>query len=499
MRNKALKACNVVKALAGVSWGVHPLNLIKVYKGYVRAILEWGSLCYANARKSDLKILDTVQNKALRIVSGLLKCTSIFSIHKLLDISPLAARRNLITDKYLMKASSIVQNRAIVKLNSLALILEKNKRKTSKLSFTLRRFEINRDILRTHPIHSTALPICYEYPIECQLLQVSTDIEVGHLLKRLDGAERSDLFFSYVQENYKGFEIIYTDASRKADSNQEYLVGAAFTHISKKTERTFRLDGNVSILEAEAYAIFKALVYAWSEGFDKTLIITDAMRVVEKLGKSNYSADSLSIILDIKCKILTQESLGKETVVAWLPRMGVMGSVEADRLAKEGGRKDNFENFLSNYDANKAIIEAKHIQDWHTTLSILLESDLRKNYIKNTAFIIVENLKKISRKFSREKCIKLARLISGYIADPEYLHKINVTSSKSCVCGFESCNLNHIMWGCPQHIIPRYQLLEDLANINYESPLTIQDVIIKRDLHAIKYLFRFLDNTGFKF
>ena len=44
-KNKATKACNLLKAFAGTSWGAHPCSLLKIYKGYVRAILEWSNTC----------------------------------------------------------------------------------------------------------------------------------------------------------------------------------------------------------------------------------------------------------------------------------------------------------------------------------------------------------------------------------------------------------------------------------------------------------------------
>lgn len=55
---KAKGACNILKSFAGIKWGSHPKYLLTIYKGFVRAILEWGVLCYLNANKQDLNRLD---------------------------------------------------------------------------------------------------------------------------------------------------------------------------------------------------------------------------------------------------------------------------------------------------------------------------------------------------------------------------------------------------------------------------------------------------------
>ena len=104
---KATVVCNMLKAFAGTTWGSHPLSILKVYKGYVRALIEWGSLCYSNASKSLLKKLDQIQNAAIRIATGLLKCTNTYNLYKISNLQPLAVRKTYITDKFILKLSTV--------------------------------------------------------------------------------------------------------------------------------------------------------------------------------------------------------------------------------------------------------------------------------------------------------------------------------------------------------------------------------------------------------
>ena len=497
IKNRALQACNMLKALAGISWGAHPLNLIKVYKGYVRAILEWGSLCYSNAKKSLLTTLDTVQNKALRIVSGLMRSTSIFGLHKLLNIPTLDTRRKFLINKYLIKANSIEQHKIITKLKCLTLTLERNNRKTSKLAFVIKRFNDIQSLIREHTIFSSKLPICYEYPIDSQLLSAETDRDLGQIIKNLPD-EIKDLYFeNVIKESYNNFNIIFTDASKKSYGGREHTA-AAFYHQDENIERVFNLNKNIQVEEAEAYAIWKGIRYAWEEGHEKTLIVTDAKRVVDKIAKPYYGTDSLSIILDIKCKIMLQEREGKRVKILWLPRLSVIGSRRADFLAKRGDPEQREEYFATNYNSLVQKIINNHQSDWHFAAASLLEKDKKKKYIKNTSFVMPDKEGEKLKRFNREECVQYLRLISGYVADPEFLYKIKIRTSCSCICGERICNLSHILWDCTQHLIPRFELKESLGNLGYNTTDNIQEILINRNIKAFKILFKFLKCIEFK-
>lgn len=51
--------------------GANTNNLLNIYKGYVRAILECRAVCYGNTSNSILKKLNTVENRWIKICLGL--------------------------------------------------------------------------------------------------------------------------------------------------------------------------------------------------------------------------------------------------------------------------------------------------------------------------------------------------------------------------------------------------------------------------------------------
>lgn len=53
--SNAFKGINILKALSGKSWGSHPTTMLKIYKGLIRARLEWAHPCTLSSNKTNLK------------------------------------------------------------------------------------------------------------------------------------------------------------------------------------------------------------------------------------------------------------------------------------------------------------------------------------------------------------------------------------------------------------------------------------------------------------
>jgi hypothetical protein len=58
---------NFMKSIAGTTWGSHPDNMLLLYKGLVRTVLEYGCFCFAEMAETHIKKLERVQWRGLRI------------------------------------------------------------------------------------------------------------------------------------------------------------------------------------------------------------------------------------------------------------------------------------------------------------------------------------------------------------------------------------------------------------------------------------------------
>lgn len=219
VKNKAIKATNILKALCGVTWGAQPQNLMRIYKGYIRAILEWGVTCYGNACNTALSKLDPVENGAIKICLGLLKGTSTFSTLKLANIPSLKSRRQYLVDRYILKVINNTKHPFNTKLKYLEDLIEKRKLKRCRnMGLILDRKKSILEIIikNGNNISKSELPLCYNYDLEIQLKQLEWDGEIGKSIKKHKDVELANSEFNKkINLKYKHYVKIYTDGSKR--------------------------------------------------------------------------------------------------------------------------------------------------------------------------------------------------------------------------------------------------------------------------------------------
>lgn len=94
---------NVMKALAGIRWGAHPLTLLTVYRGLIRSSMDWGCQLLVDVGLALAKILDRLQYAVLRIVLGVMCTIPTNVILHLSGECTLNSRRRMLTSKYVAK------------------------------------------------------------------------------------------------------------------------------------------------------------------------------------------------------------------------------------------------------------------------------------------------------------------------------------------------------------------------------------------------------------
>lgn len=103
---RALRAINVVKSLACVTWGASLESLLLVLKGLVMAILEWGSQFILGASQTNLAFLDRIQYNVFRFVLGCMSTTPIYFFLTESGEVPLYLRRLYLTERFVARNAS---------------------------------------------------------------------------------------------------------------------------------------------------------------------------------------------------------------------------------------------------------------------------------------------------------------------------------------------------------------------------------------------------------
>ena len=112
LRTRCLKTLNVLRVVSHTDWGADSKVLLRLYQALVRSKLDYGSIVYGSACKSNLKKLDTVHNSGLRIALGAFRTSPIPSLHTEAGETSLELRRLKLTLNYVLKLKSDPTNPA---------------------------------------------------------------------------------------------------------------------------------------------------------------------------------------------------------------------------------------------------------------------------------------------------------------------------------------------------------------------------------------------------
>jgi len=109
-KNKCTKALNLFRILAHTTWGTDQETLLHLYRSLIRSKLDYGCVVYASARRSYLRMLDHMQNHALRLCLGAFKTSLATSLCVAANEPPLEPRRTKLCLQYVLKLGSIQLN-----------------------------------------------------------------------------------------------------------------------------------------------------------------------------------------------------------------------------------------------------------------------------------------------------------------------------------------------------------------------------------------------------
>jgi len=112
LKGKCIKALNLLRVVVHTTWGADPQTLIHLYRSLIRSKLDYGCVVNGSARASYLRMLDPIQNHALRLCLGAYRTSPSSSLSVLANEPPLYIRRKRLSMQYCLKLSSTTQNPA---------------------------------------------------------------------------------------------------------------------------------------------------------------------------------------------------------------------------------------------------------------------------------------------------------------------------------------------------------------------------------------------------
>jgi len=106
------KALNLLRVLAHSSWGADQKTLLHLYRSLIQSKLDYDCIVYGSARSSYVRMLDPIQNHALRLCLGAYRTSPASSLCVEANEPPLCFRWKKLSLQYCLKLSCDYNNPA---------------------------------------------------------------------------------------------------------------------------------------------------------------------------------------------------------------------------------------------------------------------------------------------------------------------------------------------------------------------------------------------------
>ncbi|XP_018576554.1 uncharacterized protein LOC108915084 [Anoplophora glabripennis] len=476
---------NIIRVFTKSTWGADPNTALLFYQSLVRSIMDYGSILYGSASDTQLRKIDIVKNKCLRLCLGLLNTTPINTMEVETCEPPLPLRRQFLSDKFVMKLYA-KKSECINSLHKLFI-----------LNLTSPYWSKKKSPVMVNSYQSLLVNSSHCYTINADPYYTISyndflhEIKVHYLkITEYDSPGLTNKLFQYESKHkWPNSEYIFTDGSKIDDQT-----GCAFYHENKNYYEMFKLPDESSIFTAEQYAVQKAMEYAKSSPHFNYVIFTDCKSLVDKLRSTN----KITKVDKIYAKILSVhgelKQMNKNLEIVWIKgHIGIKSNETVDHYAKTAvtmGRTTT-ESMLPPSDLTPIFrrnLKLKWQNIYEDSLSGAVYKQIQPTIRQKTWF---HNL--VNRQFIKT----ITRLRTNHALYPKYQHKIGQTNNPNCLCG-EIGDLQHIILECPLHITHRDLLLEEIYKLKAEAPFNLTTLLASDNLSIFNSIFGFIKRSSIR-
>lgn len=325
------KPLALLRSITSHKWGADQKILKMIYNTQIRSRLDYGSIVFMSASRTNLQKIESIPNDALRTITGAFKTTPIKSLKVLGYEMPLQLRRQQLALQYYFKIRSFLNNPAhkAVTMCSQRRLFE-NKQMPPPFSIRIQQ------LIETNNIPSMGIKSYFSYSI----LGITTpswsidppNINLGLCMYPKSSTPPAiyNIEFKVLLGKYSGFEKLYTDGSKT-----EVGVGAAVV-CGERTEKA-TLPNHASIFTAEVHALDMAVRMTKTCTRDKFVIFSDSFSALCRLEKIDYYYSTIR-----KIQHEVHNAMLKGTIIefCWVPgHAEIAGNERADKAAKTAAEK----------------------------------------------------------------------------------------------------------------------------------------------------------------
>lgn len=426
-------------------FGADYTTLRRLYTALLRPKLEYGSFIFSAAAACHLRALDRVQNAALRIILGALRCTRVANLEAEANLPPLTFRRSMLLAKYASRVLTIATHPSAIALRNYCPhgLYEVSPR---PLPVTGRAYEE----FQTLGIPYRCIPAASVRPKHCfAALPISTSLHVNYKSDHSSSQWRA-LFQELMEGQYAGWSDIYCDGSLRQGQVACAVWSPTFKLLS-------RLPSVCSVFTAELCAIYYALRFIVNKP-GKYVIFSDSLSSIHSLRSCQTSTNYYVSRIQALLTTFSSGSLSLE----WVPsHMGIPGNEAADTLAEEALSLPIPAHFLLPTDDIARKIDHHYANAWQHSWTASANPFARTKPLLGSS--VQEELPRRSQIVLTRLRLQTCLLSHG--------HHFTKTPRAQCTHCSESLTIQHALLDCPQYNTQRQALHNSCAALNLPATL----------------------------
>ena len=365
LKEKAKRRLGLIKRLATTTWGANKGTLRQLYLGYVRSAMEYALPLQSVASKTTIKSLDAVQNQSLRLVCGGMRSTPTAACEIDAVVEPLDLRRERAMIESVERYKRLDPdnpNRAMV--DSWEPICRIKQQSPMDVAFGLDlKHNLPQERLPSQK-YSTIEPWkeIKTATIKCSLLDPLIDKSSLPTTLKTGALETIDSYPSTLIHGYTDGSAFQGTAFAGFGVFLKYPDCSVF-------ELSEACGKSCSNYDAEILGLISAveLIHQNFEIGEKdptnTVIFTDSQSTLEALENPYESPNSNIDLLALSIhNLLTSYDI--QLTLQWIPgHSDLQGNDRADKLAKEGAKKEQSDKPSSNKTV-KQILRTNSKEEW---------------------------------------------------------------------------------------------------------------------------------------
>jgi ribonuclease HI len=301
------------------------------------------------------------------------------------------------------------------------------------------------------------------FPPWYDISELFVDFFIDTTVENINSLQANQIYKNLIKTKYAGYHFVFTDGSKII--NPEISVSSALAIPSLGIKNSWKLSADFTVLHAELYAIYQALLLIKESKAITSLnvvIFTDSLSSIYLL-LNRFPTHYMYITYSIQ-KIIFELNKALIVKIQFIPgHKDIAGNEEADQGAKDAHNNNIISEAHLSKEEMVRIVRESISCFWGQYYVNQVEISGKGRHL----FELKDSLVYWPWTSHRVRVVEtaMARLRLGHVGLNEHLFRFKMRDTNLCECG-ELETIAHFLMHCPNYNVSRGRLRNQLMKLN---------------------------------